>query len=49
LPLPFFEVVTMTPDEIAKRYDALRKSIPKLTQPNMLVLTCGVAGLGGCW
>ena len=36
----------MTPDEIAKRYDALRKSIPKITEPNLLVLTCGVAGLG---
>lgn len=36
----------MTPEEIARRYDALRKSIPKITEPNLLVLTCGVAGLG---
>ena len=35
----------MSAKEIAKRNDLLRKSIPKIFHPNLLVLTRGVADL----
>ena len=31
--------------EIAQKYDALRKSIPKVSSPNLLVITSGVNAL----
>jgi len=36
----------MLPKEIAKRNDLLRRSIPCVSLPNVLVLTKGVASLG---
>lgn len=35
----------MTPEQIAARNDALRARIPYISKPNVLAITCGVAGL----
>ena len=32
------------PSETAQRYDRLRKSIPFIRKPNVLLLTCGISG-----